>query len=132
HETAPLGEAFAQVLERGGESGLQDLLQEIVAKRDGLRQSIDALSDGHSILSALRAEFGFDADETAAAFASRAWPLPGVSPAQFSEFVLAVEEVSAANLRKWMVEGACGAFEETDPVLRLILLQQAFFTGKGE
>ena len=38
-----LAEAFAMVLERGGEAGLDALLAEIVAKRDGLRAFIDAI-----------------------------------------------------------------------------------------
>src|SRR5690554_5964598 len=132
HQNGPLGEAFADVLERGGESGLQDLLEEIVAKRDGLRQFIDTLSDGHSILHGLRQEFGFDAAETPATIATNAWPLPGFSTAQFTEFALAVEEVGAANLSKWMMKDAALAFEERDAVHRLALLQKAFFTSTGE
>lgn len=132
HQDGPLGEAFADVLERGGESGLQDLLEEIVAKRDGLREFIDTLSDGHSILHGLRQEFGFDAAETPATIATNAWPLPGFSTAQFTEFALAVEEVGAANLSKWMMKHAALAFEERDAVHRLALLQKAFFTSTGE
>src|SRR5690606_34827733 len=132
HQDGPLSEAFANVLERGGESGLQSLLQEIVTKRDSLRQFIDALSDGHSIEQGLREEFGFDASESPTVVASRAWPLPGFSTPQFTEFVLVTEEVGAANLMKWMVKDAVHAFEEADPLHRLMLLQKAFFTGKGE
>src|SRR5690606_22056717 len=123
---------FANVLERGGESGLQSLLQEIVTKRDSLRQFIDALSDGHSIEQGLREEFGFDASESPTVVASRAWPLPGFSTPQFTEFGLVTEEVGAANLMKWMVKDAVHAFEEADPLHRLMLLQRAILTGKGE
>lgn len=132
HRGGPLAEAFAVVLERAGESGLQDLLQEIVAKRDGLRQFIDVLGNGLSVVPGLREEFGFDPGESPAAFAGRAWPLPGFSPSQFAEFALVVEEVGAANLMKWMVKDAIGAFEETDFLRRFSLLQQAFFSEKGE
>jgi ATP-dependent helicase/nuclease subunit A len=132
HQDGPLGEAFADVLERGGESGLQDLLAEIVAKRDGLRQFIDTLSDGRSILPGLRQEFGFDAEETPVQVACNAWPLPGFSTVQFTEFAIAVEDVGAANLSKWMMKDATLAFEEKDPVHRLALLQKAFFTSTGE
>jgi hypothetical protein len=41
-----LAEAFATVLERGGEFGLDQLLSEIVDKRDGLRRFIDAMRFG--------------------------------------------------------------------------------------
>lgn len=128
----PLAEAFAEILERGGESGLQDLLQEIVAKRDGLRQFIDEMSDGFSIVRRLRQHFEFEADTTPEFLAVGTWPLPGFSPAQFSEFVLAVDEVGAANMRKWMVDGGIIAYQEAKPLHRLTLLQEAFFTGKGE
>ena len=132
HQDGPLSGAFADVLQRGGESGLQALLQEIVTKRDSLRQFIDSLSDGHSIEQGLREEFGFDAGESPTVLASGAWPLPGFGTAQFTEFVLVTEEVGAANLMKWMVKDAVHAFEEADPLHRLMLLQKAFFTGKGE
>ena len=56
-----LADAFALVLQRGGEKGLDDLLNEIVFKRDDLKAAIDdhAKSD-------LLAEHGFQPGDTAA------------------------------------------------------------------
>ena len=45
-----LAEAFADVLERGGEFGLDALLSEIVAKRDRLRSFLDQCRNGRSAL----------------------------------------------------------------------------------
>lgn len=132
HEDGPLGRAFADILQRGGEAGLQDLLKEIVAKRDKLREFIDALSDGHSILGALKQEFGFSAEDTLSSVAAAAWPLPGLSPEQFAELVRVAEQVGATGLTNAMLEDAAAAFESRDPLHRLDLLRKAFFTGKGE
>ena len=56
---AGLAEAFATVLERGGEAGLDALLAEIVRKRDGLRDFIDAVGATATAFRPLFDEFGF-------------------------------------------------------------------------
>ena len=128
----PLEEAFAEVLERGGESGLQTLLAEIVSKRDELRHFIDAVADEGKPYFALKAEFGFRPDETAEAIANAAWPLPGFGREEFAEFVAAAVETDASKVLNSIVPAASQAFSEGDPVLRLDLLKRAFFTEKGE
>ena len=75
-----LAEAFAVVLERGGEFGLDLLLQEIVDKRDGLRGFIDALGGDTAAYEELFEEFAFAPDETAETIANAVWPVPGFSP----------------------------------------------------
>src|SRR5690606_22213608 len=87
----PLAAAFAEVLARGGEAGLQKLLEEIVARRDELRQTIDTLGGGDRMQPALLEALGFATGETAASVAAACWPLPGFSPSQFNEFVAAAE-----------------------------------------
>ncbi|WP_309086145.1 double-strand break repair helicase AddA [Chelativorans sp.] len=128
----PMAEAFAEVLERGGESGMQALLAEIVAKRDDLRHFIDEVADEGTPYAALLAEFGFDADERADAIARSVWPLPGFSPQEFGRFVQAAEASDARAVLNNIVPSASQAFAETDPVLRLDLLKKGFFTDKGE
>ena len=79
---AELAEAFATVLERGGESGLDLLLQEIVRRRDGLRAFIDeGLSGDTGPQSPLFDEFGFAPGETADRIAGAVWPRPQQHPA---------------------------------------------------
>jgi ATP-dependent helicase/nuclease subunit A len=127
-----LAEAFAAVLERGGEWGLDALLSEIVAKRDGLRKLIDQIGSEQSGYAPLFAEFGFAAGETAAAVAGRAWPLPGFSPDEYARFRTAAEAVDARKALNDIVPYADEAFAETDPVSRLALLAKAFLKSDGE
>jgi len=128
----PLEEAFAEVLERGGESGLQTLLTEIVARRDELRRFIDEVADDGKPYFGLRAEFGFEETESAEAIANAAWPVPGFDAQAFSEFVEAALETDASRVLNGIVPAASQAFGESDPVIRLDLLKKAFFTEKGE
>lgn len=125
-----LAEAFAAVLERGGEWGLDALLSEIVAKRDGLRNLIDQI--GSDDFLALREEFGFVPADTAAAVAGAAWPLPGFSSAQYADFREAAEAVDARKALNDIVPYADEAFAEPDPVRRLALLAKAFLKSDGD
>ncbi|WP_292477032.1 UvrD-helicase domain-containing protein, partial [Mesorhizobium sp.] len=68
-----LAEAFATVLERGGEFGLDMLLSEIVGKRDELRAFIEKLGKDRDFR-LLFAEFGFNPGQTAAGIAASVWP----------------------------------------------------------
>ena len=69
-----LAEAFASVLQAGGEAGLDGLLAEIVGKRDTLRAFIDALGGAPSGFADLFEEFGFTDGETEEEVARAAWP----------------------------------------------------------
>ncbi|WP_163272209.1 double-strand break repair helicase AddA [Chelativorans alearense] len=128
----PMTEAFAQVLERSGESGLQRLLTEIVAKREELRLFIDAITDGVSCLPELLAEFGFTEGETAENLAASAWPVPGFDPAEYGRFVAAAEETHARAVLKNIVPTASLGFAEVDPVRRLELLAEGFLKTGGD
>ena len=79
-----LAEAFATVLERAGEAGLDALLKEIVRNRDGLRDFIDAEREADGTYPGLFAEFDFTPDDTPEALASAAWPLPGFDRTYFA------------------------------------------------
>ncbi|WEX09434.1 double-strand break repair helicase AddA [Chelativorans sp. AA-79] len=128
----PLEEAFAEVLERGGESGLQALLAEIVAKRDDLRHFIDAVADEERPYAALMDEFGFAPEETAETIATAAWPVPGFGAAEFLHFVAAAQETDASRVLKGIVPAASEAFDETDPVLRLEVMARGFLKADGD
>lgn len=75
-DSADLAAAFATVLQNGGETGLDDLLRAIVARRDELRRFIARTGSGDKGLAALLASFGFAQDETADAIAAKLWPDP--------------------------------------------------------
>jgi ATP-dependent helicase/nuclease subunit A len=126
-----LAEAFAVVLERGGESGLDALLTEIVRRRDELRNFIVEIGDGSDRFEALFEAFGFGEGEAAATIAAEAWPLPGFSPREFAAFVRATEDTGARVALDSIVPMAAKAFSESDPVVRLRLLGQGFLKTDG-
>ncbi|MBX3530549.1 MAG: double-strand break repair helicase AddA [Rhizobiaceae bacterium] len=127
-----LSEAFADVLDRAGENGLDRLLAEIVRRRDGLRGFIDGIGDSTPRFALLFEAFGFGADETEASICAAAWPIPGFSQAEFREFADTARAVGAANAQKWILPNAEPAFAETDPVRRLTLAVQGFLKDSGE
>ena len=128
-----LGEAFATVLERGGESGLDALLMEIVRRRDGLRTFIDeGLTGDTGPQSPLFEEFGFVPGETAEQIAGAVWPLPGFSPTYLADLDNVCLSMGANRALDSLVEPAKHAFLEVDPEKRLKLLHKAFLKGKGE
>ncbi|MER8519033.1 double-strand break repair helicase AddA [Mesorhizobium sp. M0643] len=127
---AALSDAFATVLERGGEHGLDALLAEIVRKRDGLRAFITAA--GGDGFQALFDEFHFRAGQTAEGIAASVWPLPGFLPDYLVTFSRAAEAADARIVLNNLLPYARLAFAEEDPVRRLILLSKAFLRADGE
>ncbi|MER9179427.1 double-strand break repair helicase AddA [Mesorhizobium sp. M0767] len=127
---AALSDAFATVLERGGEHGLDALLAEIVRKRDGLRAFITAA--GGDGFQALFDEFHFRAGQTAEGIAASVWPLPGFLPDYLVIFSRAAEAADARIVLNNLLPYARLAFAEEDPVRRLNLLSKAFLRADGE
>ncbi|RUX51842.1 double-strand break repair helicase AddA [Mesorhizobium sp. M4A.F.Ca.ET.050.02.1.1] len=123
-----LAEAFALVLERGGEAGLDALLAEIVNKRDGLRAFIAGLGDDFR---SLLAEFRFRPGLTAEDIASSLWPLPGFLPDYFAGFARAAEAADARMVLNNILPYARLAFAEADQIRRLELLGKAFLKADG-
>jgi len=120
------------VLERGGEKGLDDLLAEIMRKRDGLRAFIGATGGDGQGFRPLFEEFGFGAHETAETIAAAAWPPAGFDAAYFAAVRDACLRLGAARAQDHLVTPAEAAYAEADPVRRLGLLKKAFLGGKGE
>ncbi|MCV3206302.1 double-strand break repair helicase AddA [Mesorhizobium sp. YC-39] len=126
---AGLAEAFAAVLERGGEAGLDALLAEIVRKRDGLRAFISAAGDDG--FRALFDEFKFRTGQTADDIASSVWPPPGFLPDYFATFTRAAEAADARIVLNNILPYARLAFAEDDSIRRLQLLGKAFLRADG-
>lgn len=131
-----LAEAFATVLERGGETGLDTLLSEIIARRDGLRRFIDIARFGPDIedraFAPLFTEFGFAAHETAASIADTIWPLPGFSPQDFNDFAAAANAAGASSVLNNILPDATAGFQQSDPVRRLTHLIAGFLKKDGD
>ncbi|PSJ56519.1 double-strand break repair helicase AddA [Kumtagia ephedrae] len=127
-----LAAAFAAVLERGGEAGLDALLAEILRNRDGLRAFIDTVAGDDPPYAALLEEFGFASDVTRAQVSAAAWPLPGFPPAFFNAFAAAAQQTGAGRVLDIVLPAAARALAESDPERRLPLLAEAFLSAKGE
>ena len=127
-----LAEAFATILDRGGEAGLDALLGEIVRKRDGLRNFIDAVGRDDTHFQALFDEFHFRPGQTAEGIAASVWPLPGFLPDYFAGFAHAAEAADARTVLNNILPYARLAFAESDPVRRLQLLSRAFLKTDGD
>ena len=130
-ENSDLAAAFAKILDQAGESGLDNLLREIVGKRDELRGFIDQLHGGGGFQLLFR-EFGFGEGDTADGIAASVWPLPGFDPAGFEEFAHAARAVGAKTIIDNILPDATAAFVETDPQRRLALLVAGFLKVDGE
>jgi ATP-dependent helicase/nuclease subunit A len=127
-----LAEAFATVLERAGEFGLDMLLQEIVRRRDALRDFIDRLGGDTARYEALFEEFGFEPGETAARIAGTAWPLPGFPAEVFAHLHDAALVSNAKSVLKNILPSMEMAFREPDPVRRLKFLADGLLKADGD
>ncbi|CAN7186253.1 double-strand break repair helicase AddA [Mesorhizobium sp. LjRoot246] len=127
-----LAEAFATILDRGGEAGLDALLGEIVRKRDGLRNFIDAVGRDGTHFQALFDEFDFRPGQTAEGIAASIWPLPGFLPDYFAGFAHAAEATDARSVLNNILPYARQAFAESDPIRRLQMLARALLKTDGD
>ncbi len=126
-----LAAAIAIVLERGGETGLDMLLSEIVAKRDSLRVFIGQVMDVAWPFGALYEEFGFVRDDSAESIAASIWPLPGFEPEFFNALATMADATDAHSVLKNILPSAKLAYVEIDPIKRLGLLVDAFLKADG-
>ena len=127
-----LTEAFATVLARGGETGLDVLLSEIVGKREALREFLGKIGGTATGFEPLFEEFGFDSTDSEAGIAEAAWPLPSFEAGYLAALDTAATKLGANRARTSLVDEALAAFAEKDPVRRLGGLQKSFLSGKGE
>ncbi|MBO6717104.1 MAG: double-strand break repair helicase AddA [Rhizobiaceae bacterium] len=122
-----LAEAFADILQARGEAGLDELLQEIVRRRDALRAFIDEIQHADGGFPALREEFGFSLSDTEDSVASVVWPLPRFDAGYFRAFAQAAHDTGAGAVTNDILPAAIVAFEGTlGPVGRLEHLVRGF------
>ncbi|HDZ73070.1 MAG TPA: double-strand break repair helicase AddA [Aurantimonas coralicida] len=98
-----LAEAFATALSLAGEWGLDQLIGEIVRKRDAIRRHIDAAGGLDGALALSRSALGLAPDEDEAAILTDAVPPPGFDEA-FCREVLAVADTSPKATDKKLVD----------------------------
>jgi len=120
-ENRDLAEAFADVLQRGGEFGLDELLSDVVARRDALRGFIDQMAGGEEPWAELFEEFGFSVSDTGQTIAAAAWPLPGFDSGFVAALQREAEATDAATVRKNILPDLLAAFAEHSAERRLDL-----------
>ncbi len=125
-----LAEAFATILQLVGESGLDDLLSEIVRKRDELRRFIAGFGNDGGRFAALFEACGVPPEGTALGAAATAWPLPG-----FDDELVDRLELTALALGAGRAGDFCAkiraALASPDTVVRLDGLAGAFLKSSG-
>ncbi|WP_206453774.1 double-strand break repair helicase AddA [Aurantimonas marina] len=100
----PLAEAFATALSLAGEWGLDQLIGEIVRKRDAIRRHIDAAGGLDGALTLSRSALGLAPDEDEVAIVTDAVPAPGFFDEAFCRDVLTVAETSPKATDKKLVD----------------------------
>lgn len=125
---APVADALSRVLDRAGESGLDALLVEIVAKRDELHGFIAQMRSTPDHFSSLFERYGFAPGETETGIAASPWPLDYFTTAFAAEF----EQRALSAGKQRALEFALSlrtASVQTDPLARLDHLARAFLTA---
>lgn len=126
-----LAEAFAYVLNLGDESGLENLLGEIVANRNAIRRFMTAAEQHGGADMLLRKKLGLSPDDTEERLAERYWPLPGLSGTVL-ELYLALAAGKGGAKAQDVAEGLRSAARESDIAIRVQILEKIFLTSKGE
>ena len=130
-DDAELAEAFAAVLTLADDTGLESLLESIVANRNTIRRFFRDADRAGGVEPALRRAIGLRDGETRADILGAAWPLPGFDASMIRAYA---EEADRAAAKK-AAEAArllADAALERDPARRFEMLTRVFLTAKGE
>ncbi|PDT83578.1 double-strand break repair helicase AddA [Sinorhizobium sp. BJ1] len=130
HETE-LADAFAAVLDLADDTGLEKLLQAIVANRAPIQAFLDRATERGGRERQLRAALGLAPGESAASVMAGAWPLAGLNGTaleQYIELALSLGGMKPGEIAKGLaVVRAAGNAEE-----RFAGLLRVFFNGGGK
>jgi ATP-dependent helicase/nuclease subunit A len=130
-EDPALAAAFSYVLNLGDESGLETLLQEIVANRNAIKAFTLAADQNGGIDRVLRAQLGISDDDTEIGIAAQYWPLPGLAGSTLTLYIDLAEQKGGAKAQD-VAAALKAVVTERDPIQRIPLLEKIFLTGKGE
>ena len=112
HEAVQLTEAFSTALSLAGEWGLDQLIGEIVKKRDAIRRHIDAAGSLDPAIGLLRGALGIGDGKDETAIVASAIPAPGFDSA-FCRAAVAVAARSGKKTDEALVQ-KLGAFVEAE------------------
>ncbi|KQW27808.1 ATP-dependent DNA helicase [Rhizobium sp. Root274] len=123
-----LAEAFSKVLSIADESGLETLIGDIVANRHAIRDFRGVAERLGGLDLALRRRFGIGPTETELSRADDYWPLDGLSGPSFAHYIRLALEKGGEKVRA-VAETLERALVETDPLVRVSLIDSAFLTS---
>ncbi|KQV20265.1 ATP-dependent DNA helicase [Rhizobium sp. Root1203] len=130
-EDPALAEAFSYVLNLGDESGLETLLEEIVANRNPIRKFTVAAEQQGGLDKAIRAKLGLSSNDTEMGIADEYWPLPGLAGSALDRYLELADRKGGAKAQD-IAAALRTVVQEQDATRRIPLLERAFLTAKGE
>ncbi|ARM86396.1 double-strand break repair helicase AddA type protein [Rhizobium sp. CIAT894] len=126
-----LAEAFAYVLDLGDESGLENLLGDIVANRNAIRRFTAMAEQQGGVDKVLRQRLGLAAGDTESRIAAQYWPLPQLSGGMLELYLSLADHKGGAKAQE-VAYGLRLAGRERDEARRAQFLEKIFLTAKGE
>ncbi|MEY9779261.1 double-strand break repair helicase AddA [Sinorhizobium fredii] len=126
-----LAEAFATVLDLADDTGLEKLLQAIVANRASIQAFLDHASGQGGREPQLRAALGLAAGESADSVMAGAWPLAGLNGAALEHYIgLALSHGGVKPCE--IAEGLKAVRDTPGAEERFAKLSSVFFNGGGK
>ncbi len=125
-----LAAAFALVLDLGDESGLENLLSDIVANRTAIHSFLEKAAANGGPAALLRRAYGLPADENEETGASRYWPLPGLADSTLDLYLNLADRSGGAKVTE-VAYGLRLAQRETDVFKRAGHLERILLTKDG-
>jgi len=126
-----LAEAFATVLDLADDTGLEKLLQAIVANRAPIQAFLDHASAQSGRERQLRAALGLAPTESAESVMAGAWPLAGLNGAALEQYIGLALSLGGAKPVE-IAEGLKAACKVKDAEERFASLLSVFFNGGGK
>jgi len=126
-----LAEAFAYVLNLGDESGLENLLGEIIANRNAIRAFTEDAERRGGIEAVLRAKLSLSENDTTIGIAEAYWPLTGLRGEMLDQYLSLADQKGGTKAHD-IAAALRSAARERDYARRALLLEKVFLTGKGE
>lgn len=130
-ERAALAEAFAAALSVGGEFGLDQLIGEIVSKRDAIRRHVTEAGGLEAAVALLRRALGLADGETAETVLSGVLPVPGFDD-DFRENLVPLAAASSKATDQKLVQRLAAIEAAEEPSDLLEALKTLCLTQKGE
>jgi ATP-dependent helicase/nuclease subunit A len=130
-ERAALAEAFAAALSVGGEFGLDQLIGEIVSKRDAIRRHVTEAGGLEPAVALLRRALGLADGETAETILSGVSPVPGFDD-DFRENLAPLAAASSKATDQKLVQRLAAIDAAEAPGALLEALKTLCLTQKGE